>query len=308
MQLQSSAGRHGADKLPSHSQELTLERDVALSQSLVWERQRDYYVRKGVSAWSEDHVPNYITNNSFTAEAYARIVCAFICDCLRSNSESSSHPSPSTKFRILELGAGSGKFAYLFLLQLTSQLRSQNVSPDCFSYCMADCSPSLLEWWRNNEHLSTFAANGQLSFELLDLRQDLSCEFLKDPGSPLIAIANYVFDSLPQDAFTIKEGTILETVVTTSVPEHQSHDVTSSNLELTFKNIPVGNARYAEPRWNDLLLHYATAVPAATVLFPVAALQTIRKLKHCSDGRLMVLAADKGYVHEDDFSSGTGEP
>jgi tetratricopeptide (TPR) repeat protein len=308
MQVQWSASQYRASKLSSLSPQLTLEQDVTLSQSLVWKRQRDYYVRRGLGAWSEDNVPNYITNNPFTAEIYARIVCGFMCDCLQIDSTNTSSVSPSTKFRILEFGAGPGKFAYLFLRQLTSQLRSQNISPDCFQYCMTDCSPSLLESWEKNEYLSTFLASGQLSFELLDLGEELRADFLRDRSAPLIAIANYVFDSLPQDAFAVKDGTILESVVTTSVPEQLSNDTRLSNLEFSFSHIPVRPNRYAEPEWNDLLKHYSTAVPGATVLFPVAALQTIRKLRAFSDGRLIVLAADKGLVHESDLLSGDGEP
>lgn len=308
MQVQSSASQYRASKLSSHSQKLILERDVPLSQSLVWKRQRDYYVRRGVGAWSEDRVPNYITNNPFTAETYARIVCGFICDCLQIDSHHASQVSPATKFRILELGAGTGKFAYLFLRQLTTQLRSQNIAPDCFRYCMTDCSPSLLESWEKNESLSIFLATGQLSFELLDLGEEIRSDFLSDSNTPLIVIANYVFDSLPQDAFAVKDGTILESVITTSVPEQLSDDTTLSNLELSFSNMPLGNNRYAEPEWNDLLTRYSTTVPGATVLFPVAALQTIRKLRAFSDGRLIVLAADKGLVHESDLLSGDGEP
>src|SRR5262245_51028071 len=82
---------------------MLLERDVPLSQSLIWRRQREFYMRRGVKAWSEDRVPEYITNNPFITEIYARIVAEFLCEC-----RNAGHSE--TQLRILELGAGSGKF------------------------------------------------------------------------------------------------------------------------------------------------------------------------------------------------------
>src|SRR5580765_1372025 len=99
----------------SVSQETTvLETSVPLSQSVIWQRQRDFYARRGLKAWTEDMVPSYITNNPFIAEIYAAIVAAFIDDCQGLAPGESLPISPENPLRILELGAGTGKFAYLF--------------------------------------------------------------------------------------------------------------------------------------------------------------------------------------------------
>src|SRR5437588_11691480 len=95
--------------LSSATPSQVLERDVPFSASLLWRRQRELYMQRGLAAWSEDHIPNFITNNPFIAKLYARMVAAFIDDC--------GH-APQRPLRVLEIGAGTGKFAYLFLRHL----------------------------------------------------------------------------------------------------------------------------------------------------------------------------------------------
>src|SRR5215471_14759780 len=124
-------------------QPVVLERDVPLSQSLIWQRQREFYARRGLKAWSEDQIPAYITNNPLTAEIYAGIVFAFLRDCM---GDGGRRPlSPGNPLRILELGAGMGKFAYLFLRHLTSRLRAEKIAPETVRYSMTDCGPAVLE-------------------------------------------------------------------------------------------------------------------------------------------------------------------
>ena len=41
---------------------------------------------------------------------------------------------------------------------------------------------------------------------------------------------------------------------------------------------------------------------SATVLFPCEALKTLQELSALSDGRMLVLAADKGFTQEEDLS------
>ena len=49
-------------------------------------------------------------------------------------------------------------------------------------------------------------------------------------------------------------------------------------------------------------------MPAATVLFPSAALGLLQQLSQASDGRMLVLAADKGFIHEEDLVLLQGPP
>src|SRR5579859_4407545 len=197
---------------PAMNQDSTvLETDVPLSQSLIWRLQREFYAQRGLKAWTEDLVPSYITNNPFIAEIYAQIVAGFISDCMNLPQKDSRPLSPDNPLRILELGAGTGKFSYLFLRKLTTLLQARKIPTQIVRYSMADCSEDLLAEWRANRYLAEFVKAGMLEFQLHRVEEDNSSRAgapdLTGQGTgPLVVIANYVFDSLPQDAFIIAEG------------------------------------------------------------------------------------------------------
>src|SRR4029077_3222885 len=127
-----------------------LESDVPVSRSLIWGLQRDFYAQRGLKSWTDDMVPQFITNNPFIAEIYARVVFGFICDCIDGEGENSRRPSVLNPLRILELGAGIGKFAFLFLRHLEGLLQSRDISLNTVRYCMTDCSDSLVQTWRTH--------------------------------------------------------------------------------------------------------------------------------------------------------------
>jgi tetratricopeptide (TPR) repeat protein len=305
---------------PAKNREPTLlETDIPLSQSLIWRLQREFYAERGLKAWTEDLVPSYITNNPFIAEIYAQIVAGFIADCMNLPQKDSLPLSPENPLRILELGAGTGKFSYLFLRKLTTLLQARKIPPQMVRYSMADCSESLLAEWCANRYLAEFVNAGILEFQLHRAEQDNSSragsgspDLTGQGTAPLVVIANYVFDSLPQDAFIIAGGQISEALVTTRVSAAASADPEApklSDLQLSFKNAPVPPGRYPDKSWNEILEHYRTRLPAATtVLFPSAALGILQQLSQFSDGRMLVLAADKGFVREDDLALLQGLP
>src|SRR5580698_4080422 len=176
-----------------------LEKDVPISRSLIWQWQRDSYAQRGLKSWTEDMVPQFITNNPFIAEIFARIVFGFICDCIDLRQKKSRPLSAQNPLLILELGAGPGKFSFLFLRQLEALLRSKEIPLNIVRYCMTDCSGSLVETWRANKYLSEFSDRGILQFEVLDASGEINSRFVRgdasetveQPQSPLIVIANY---------------------------------------------------------------------------------------------------------------------
>ena len=226
--------------------------------------------------------------------------------------------SPENPLRILELGAGTGKFSYLFLRKLTTLLQARKIPPQIVRYSIADCSEDLLAEWRANRYLAEFVKAGILEFQLHRAAESSSSPAAAGPTdshgqdtSPLVVIANYVFDSLPQDAFVIAGGRISEALVTTRMTVAASAGPEGpklSNLQLSFRNVPVPPGRYPDKPWNEILEHYRGRLPAATVLFPSAALGVLQQLSQSSDGRMLVLAADKGFVREDDLALLQGPP
>lgn len=274
-----------------------LEPDVPFSQSLIWRLQREFYQQRGLKVWTEDRIPEYITNNPFIAEIYARIVFNFLTECM----EQEQPVSKERPLRILELGAGHGKFCYLFLRQLLK------LFPDApLRYCMTDCSEASLAEWCRNPYLAEFVGSGMLEFALLQAGERLSETVVSRlPGAPLVVIASYVFDSLPQDAFTVQDGRLFEILVTAQA---QGNKAQLSDLQLSYRNIDVPPDRYSDETWNRILEEYRTRLGAATVLFPCEALKTLKELAALSDGRMLALVADKGFAHEEDLRFSQGPP
>ena len=128
---------------------------------------------------------------------------------------------PRKPFANSGIGAGTGKFSYLFLRKLTALLRGHNVPLHLVRYCMTDASEKLVTEWRENAYLKEFVGSGILEFEIFQAGQ----EHKSQRKGPLVAIANYVFDSLPQDAFAIDNGGIHEVLVTTSAAAERRDSV-----------------------------------------------------------------------------------
>ncbi|HZS27931.1 MAG TPA: SAM-dependent methyltransferase [Candidatus Angelobacter sp.] len=281
-----------------------METNVPLSNSVIWRLQQDYYAQRGLKAWTEDMVPSYITNNLLIAEIYASIMAGFLEDCMGPARREEKVLSPEHPLRVVELGAGTGKFSYLLLRKLTTLLRAREVSTKTVRYCMADCSDALIAEWRANPGLKEFIEDGILEFKQLQIGAEVALPADWGRG-PLVVIANYVFDSLPQDAFIIGNGQIFESMITTSAADEGA---SLSGLQLSFNTAAVLPDRYAEKSWNAILEEYRSRLTAATIYFPTAALALLQRLSSLSDGRMLVLAADKGFTHIEDLEFLQGPP
>src|SRR5439155_17583050 len=114
-----------------------------------------------------------------------------------------------------------------------------------------------------------------------------------------------------QDAFIVQNGKLFEVLVTTI----QKTDSTAadsqpalSDLQLSYKNLGVQEGCYPNPVWNRILERYRARLSSATVLFPCEALKILQELSGLSDGRMLVLAADKGFAQEEDLAFLQGPP
>ena len=77
---------------PVTNQNLVLIEDrMRLSQSLIWQAQRDYYQQQGELAWAEQ-VPFNVTSNPFIANAYANLIVALIRDWIVQHPEAFENP------------------------------------------------------------------------------------------------------------------------------------------------------------------------------------------------------------------------
>ena len=279
-------------------QEYTLESGRPLSQSSLWRLQRRYFDRAGIAAWSAGDVPLYVTSNPFIARAYAQTVAAFVRDGMTAHTI-----DPAQPLYVLELGAGSGRFAFGCMRALHAALPEEGPAP---VYVMTEYNDALIDFWREHPQLRPFVAAGQLDFARFDA-MDPNAPLLRENGGPLsgepaanpiIVIANYFLDSIPQDVFFVSNGLLHENLASlvASRPDLSLEDPAAlPEMRLGFEPRAIETPYYHETDLDGLLDTYRRMLRESNLSFPAQGIRCLRRLIDLSGGRIFVLSADKGY-------------
>lgn len=279
----------------------TLETQQRLSQSLLWQLQRDFFQSEGMGAWNSGKVPHYATSNPFIAKAYGKVATGFLRDYL-------ADIEIGQPLYIVELGAGSGRFAYHFLKQFFESHGNSSLKEIPVKYIMTDFAEKNIEFWQNHPALRPFIEENLLDFARFDITRDNAIALLhsgeilnsKTLKNPLIVLANYFFDSIPQDLFSIHNGRLYETLLTITAPENLSDRQLLENLKITYTDVEIESDRcYDDPAFNQVLKDYQTRLKSTALLFPRAALDCLKNLRQLSRDRLLFLSGDKGYDREE---------
>lgn len=289
---------------------VVLERNQRLSRSLLWGCQRAFFERQGIEAWRQGLVPNFITSNPVIGRAYAQVVLGWMrdwCGGTRGEGGRLSAPDPSQPFYLIELGAGAGRFAFHFL-EAFRQLRARSQLRDvAFQYVMTDLPERNLEFWLSHPRLQPFLEEGLLDIARFDAEHDEQLVLRRSgtvlaPGSvanPLALVANYFFDSIPQDAFTLHEGVLHECLVSVASPQPEPELDAADLLDravVSFEDHPVEAACYGDVELDGILAGYQERLDDTTFLFPSTALRCLRRLQRLSGDRLLLLSGDKGHA------------
>jgi hypothetical protein len=253
-----------------------------LSASPLWAAQRRFYERAGIEAWRTATVPHHVTSNVALATAYARIVLGFLRDM--------PHREP---LDVVELGAGSGRFAFLFLRALEAIRRDAPVR-----YVMTDVAKATLDFWRHHAAFAPFLRAGRLDFARFDADRDGAVRLERArrviaPGTPaarIVVIANYVFGGLRQDAFAVGTRRIREYRVAARPRRRGDAD----DVSLTWRVGARTDAPYADDDFNALLFDCAKTNAAGRMLYPIGALRCLERLAALARDGLLVLVADRG--------------
>ena len=98
---------------------IVIEGPRPLRDSVIWSLQRAFYAEKGVQAWSQSLVPNFVTSNSFIAKAYSKVILGLVRDTFEPSGMGGGGPPAGVDMAapvyIIELGAGHGKLGYLIV-------------------------------------------------------------------------------------------------------------------------------------------------------------------------------------------------
>lgn len=293
------------------SKRTILDADKPLSQSLLWDIQRAYFAQAGIQAWQDDVVPSDISSNPVMARAYSQIVFGYLRDCFTAAQRGEFALDSDQPIHIIELGAGSGRLAYHFLQTFWPRYQQSPFAHQPIRYVMTDFVPEILEFWRNHERFQPLFEAGVLDVALFDVMEmerpfhlQLANQALTPANTtnPVILIANYFFDSIPQDSFVIEDGLLCQNLLTltSSQPEPDFADPTLwDRLELHYEPIPLADVPYDEPHYNQILDDYAANLPDCTFSFPNVGLDCLRHWSGFGNGRLILLTSDRGYSTPD---------
>ena len=161
-----------------------IDADQPLSKSLLWQIQRQYFLKNGMAAWQDDVVPHQISSSPYMARAYADIALAYLDDV-------ADEIDVSQPIYIVELGAGSGRLAYHFMHHLFPKLADPAYADLQVKLILTDFVPEIIEFWQESARLKPYVEAGQLDFALFDVmdKRPLIPINSPDPIDPT-AIAN----------------------------------------------------------------------------------------------------------------------
>lgn len=283
-----------------------LEDYKPFSESLLWKLQKEYYQGAGVDAWRQPEVPHYITCNPVIGKAYAEIVFAFLRDLLRQE-------PVKGKVYLLEMGAGSGMFAYHFLKHFEKLRKSIPDKLPGFCYVLCDTVRGNLDFWKSHPRMQPYLNAGLLDFALVDalsstetIRLEFSGTIIREQSidQPLLIACNYFFDSIPTDLFYFENGELHKTLLQLQLDEkYRDADplLIASNLQFHYRSEPAESPVYEEAWLNRLLDYYRENLSDSFCLFPHENLRCLENLKRFSKKGIVLLTSDKGYYREEDL-------
>jgi SAM-dependent MidA family methyltransferase len=271
----------------------TLQSGVRLSKSALGELLRQYYEQKGIRAW--ERTPYYVTSNTYIANSYARIITRYLQDTVNKNLIDLNEP-----IYILELGAGTGQFGYLFVKALYELLPQLNLDHLNVCYLLTDTAQSNVDFWTNHRLWQPFFTSAKVFNGQYNLENEVDITFhstneLLDPKTcknPLIAIGNYVFDTLSQDAFYIEGENIFECLVELLTKEgfkDKMGNIDFDKIDINFQRRKIDINYYDKSIWNQVLEYFANNLDNSSLLLPVGAFKCIQNLMRISNDRLFLL-------------------
>jgi len=274
-----------------------VEKNQRLSRSHLWQLHSDFYQQSGISAWTQGHVPHYITNNPMIANAYAQLVFNFLTAL--------TIQDLAKPIYILELGAGSGRFAFHFLKLFNTLIKNTPLAKQKIVYLLTDLAESNVDFWKEHPCLLPYLQSGQLDLAIFDPSNDLEINLVfsgnrlakQDFVNPEVIIANYFFDSLPCDVFSIRNGILCEELVSlyTGHNQYANADLESlSSVEIRFDPHFISTNYYSRTDYNQILRSYQHIPNNSYFTFPIDALQSVSNLLQISSERTLLISADKG--------------
>ncbi|WP_281888616.1 tetratricopeptide repeat protein [Paenibacillus sp. YYML68] len=268
------------------------------SEAPIWELQRAYYEQLGMKAWNNDQVPQYITNSPMIATAYAETIFGLLQD--RAAQGELSEP-----VTIVELGAGAGRLAYHVLQQLGELVAFAGIELPPYRYVITDLPVSNVNGWRRHPALQPYVQQGLVDFAVFDAVNDTELKLVEsgevvrkgDLKQPVIVIANYFFDGIPQELLYMGGGQVYECDIVMEYPKSYKELKPAEALEsltLAYEHRRAPEYEDESFAYRELISLYLEQADDSHILFPSSGLSCLERLNALSRSGFLLITADKG--------------
>ena len=182
---------------------------------------------------------------------------------------------------------------------------------------MTDVSPSIIDYWQSHPSLRPLVDSGVLDFAIFDAAQPSEVQLTNSrkalrPGelvNPMLVLANYLFDSIPQDCFSVGGGTLYENLVTIRSPgpgvASSSGQPALKDLQVSLESHPTRADYYTDPAFDGILDGYRQRLDNVILLFPIDGMRCVRFFHDLSPRGTLFLIGDIGTAREDDLGDRT---
>jgi ectoine hydroxylase-related dioxygenase (phytanoyl-CoA dioxygenase family) len=271
-------------------------------ESIVWSLLHRFYIEAGPEAWSNKIVPQRSTSNAFCADTYASVVATFFKELA---AEGNSEPPI-----VIELGGGSGRFAWQFLNRLFNYHFPGGENCPEFTYLLTDGATKNVDGWKEKERFAPLIESGVLEFAELLIETDpvirtengdiKPAEFA---DRPVIIISNYLFDSIASNMVRVRDHTLEQVFVQTESTNRKflKRPITTfQSISERFESRPIDGEPSDHPIIASALRRYAELPGDFHVVVPEICMQFVEQFMH-RDTPLLLLAGDLAYSDPSEF-------
>lgn len=273
---------------------------IRFSESEIWQFQRDYFTDVGMDAWRKGEVPHYASSSPAMGKAYAELVLAFLRDLAFQGHHQET-------VYLVELGAGHGRLAYHFFKHFEKYYEKSAIALPPFCYVLSDFNNASIDFWETHPRLQPYIEKGWLDYAFFDAEKTNGLNLIHANFSikknqlkqPLVVIANYFFDTIPQELFKIEKGQLSTCLVTLDNIDKKTNTAEKiKELIITYDSEPAEIPIYPnEPILNNLVKNYLQQLNNTHLLFPHIGIRCLERLRSLSLAGALVLTADRGEHH-----------